>query len=169
MAGLVGSIVAALGLIAAIWGLTWFQHRDPPNPAPTVDYQAQLAEARSAAPFGVLAPNPAPQGWRATSVSWDGSAPEYAWHLGFLTGSGPDADYVGLEQSNADPRDFLSSATPADQPGPPVTIDGVRWQTLSSSAGETALVLLGDGVTTVVTGTAPLDQLIVFATSLTAG
>jgi hypothetical protein len=170
MGGLVGSIVAALGLILAIWGLTWFQHRDPPNPAPTVDYQSQLAQARSAAPFAVLAPEHVPQGWRATSVSWDGSAPEYAWHLGFLTSGGDGSDdYVGLEQGNADPSQFVATATPADQPGPPVTIDGVRWQTLSSSAGETALVLPGDGVTTVVTGTAPLDQLIAFAETLTSG
>ena len=122
MAGLVGSVVAALGLIIAIWALTWFQHRDPPNPSPTVDYQAELAQARGTSPVAVLAPQPAPQGWRATSVAWDGSAPEYAWHLGFLTGagSGSDVNYVGLEQSNAAPTEFLAAATPADEPGPPV-------------------------------------------------
>jgi Protein of unknown function (DUF4245) len=170
MSGLVGSIVAALGLILAIWGLTWFQHRDPPNPAPTVDYQSQLAQARDAAPFAVLAPDPVPQGWRATSVSWDGSAPEYAWHLGFLTGgNGSGDDYVGLEQGNADPAEFLAAATPADQPGPPVTIDGARWQTFSSSTGETAIVRSGEGATTVVTGTAPLDALMTFAETLTPG
>jgi Protein of unknown function (DUF4245) len=168
MAGLIGSIIAAIGLIVAIWGLTWFQHRDPPNPAPTVEYQAELAQARGAAPFTVLAPDPAPVGWRATSVSWDGSAPEYAWHLGFLTGSGSgsDVDYVGLEQGNAAPSEFIAAATPANQPGPPVDVDGVSWQTLTSSNGETALVLPGDGVTTVVTGSASLDQLVVFAESL---
>jgi hypothetical protein len=167
MAGLVGSIIAALGLIVAIWGLTWFQHRDPPNPAPTVEYQEQLALARAEAPFGVLAPDPPPAGWRATSVSWDGTAPEYAWHLGFLTGpgSGVDVSYVGLEQSNADPREFVAAATPADEPGPPVTIDGQAWQTLTS-VDETALVHPGDGVTTIVTGTAPLDELVAFAKSL---
>jgi hypothetical protein len=171
MAGLVGSVVAALGLIIAIWGLTWFQHRDPPNPSPTVDYQAELAQARGASPFAVLAPQPPPPGWRATSVSWDGSAPEYAWHLGFLTGagSGSDVNYVGLEQSNAAPTEFLAAATPADESGPPVTIDGASWQTFSSTSGESALVLPGEGVTTVITGTAPLDQLIAFAKTLTAG
>jgi hypothetical protein len=170
MNGLVGSIVAALGLILAVWALTWFQHRDPPNPAPTVDYRSELAQAREAAPFAVLAPDHVPQGWRATSVSWDGSAPEYAWHLGFLTGgNGSDDDYVGLEQSNADPADFLATATPADQPGPPVMIDEARWQTFSSSTGESAIVLSGDGVTTLVTGTAPLDALIAFAETLSSG
>jgi hypothetical protein len=169
--GLVGSIIAALGLIAAVWALTWFQHRDSPNPAPTVAYATQLSQARAAAPFTVLAPKSAPSGWRATSVSWDGTPPEYAWHLGFLTGSGSgsEVDYVGLEQSNADPTEFLPTATPADQPGPPVTIDGQTWQTLTSPDGETAIVLNGGDVTTVVTGTAPLDDLTAFAKTLSAG
>jgi hypothetical protein len=169
MSGLIGSIVAILGLIAAIWALTWFQHRDPPNPAPTVDYQAQLAQARGGAPFPVLAPDPAPTGWRATSVAWDGTPPEYVWRLGFLTGSAgsDDVDYVGIVQSNADPDEFLASATPADQPGPAVAIAGQRWQTLTSGT-ETALVRAGPQVTTVVTGTASLDELIAFAQSLSA-
>ena len=169
--GLVGSIVAALGLIAAVWGLTWFQHRDPPNPAPTVDYATELSQAREAAPFAVLAPDP-PPGWRPTSVSWDGTPPEYAWHLGFLTrsgDSGDSVDYVGLEQGNADPAEFVPASTPADRPGPPVTNGGQTWQTLTGSAGETAIVLNGKGVTTVVTGTAPLDELVAFAKTLTAG
>jgi len=169
MAGLVGSILAALGLIAVIWGLTWFQHRDPPTPAPTVDYGQQLAQARAQSPFGVLAPDPPPAGWRATSVSWDGTAPEYSWHLGFLTGPGSDVDYVGLEQGNAAPSEFLTAATPATDPGPWVRIEGARWQTYSSSRGEAALVLPGDGVTTVVTGTAPLDELVEFASTLGRG
>jgi hypothetical protein len=170
MSGLVGSVVAVLGLLVAIWAHTGFQHRGGPDPAPTVDYDAQLAQARSAAPFAVLAPDPAPARWRATSASWDGSPPEYAWHLGFLTGagSGSDVDYVGLEQSNADPDEFVAAATPADAPGPPVTIDGQPWQTLTSDT-ETAIVRTGDQVTTVVTGTAPLDELIAFAQTLSAG
>jgi hypothetical protein len=166
--GLVGSIVAALGLIAAIWGLTWFQHRDQAEPAPTVDYQAELAQARSAAPFAVLAPHPAPAGWRATSVSWDGTRPEYTWHLGFLSGSGTDAEYIGVEQSNADPADVVPAATPADQPGPSVAIAGDAWQTLTSDT-ETAIVLTERDVTTVVTGTASLDEIVAFAKTLTAG
>jgi hypothetical protein len=165
--GLIGSIVAALGLIAAIWALTWFQHRDQSDPSPTVDYQAQLAQARSQAPFAVLAPDPAPAGWRATSVTWDGTRPDYAWHLGFLAGSGSDAEYIGVEQSNADPADFVPAATPADQPGPSVTVEGQAWQTLTSET-ETAIVLAKPNVTTVVTGTGSLDEIVAFATTLSA-
>jgi hypothetical protein len=169
--GLVGSIVAVLGVIAAVWLVSriLFDQSGPADPAPTISYGQELAAARGAAPFAVLAPDPAPSGWRATSVSWDGVGPDYAWHLGFLDGAGAGADYVGVEQSNADPAEFVPTATPADQPGPTVTFDGQTWQTLTSPAGETAVVSSRPDVTTVVTGTVPLDQLVAFAKTLSAG
>ena len=49
----------------------------------------------------------------------------------------------------------------------PVEIDGQSWQTLTAGA-ETALVLVTDELTTLVTGTASLDQLVGFVGSLTA-
>jgi Protein of unknown function (DUF4245) len=163
-------LLAALGLIAAVWALTWFQHRDVPNPAPTVDYSSQLAQARAASPFDVLAPDPSPPGWRATSASWDGTPPQLAWHLGFLTGTGENADYVGLEEGNAAPADFIAATTSADQPGPPVVVAGRTWHTLASFDGrEHALVRSFGGVTTVVTGSAPQEELIAFVRTLSAG
>lgn len=163
--GLIGAMLAVLALIVFVWGLTRFQHRDVDDPAETVDYTSELSDARAQAPFDVLAPDPAPQGWRATSVKWSGAGPEVSWHLGFLTGTGDSAGYVGLEQGNAQPGPFVAESTTADQPGPPVTIAGAEWQQLTQG-DETALVLFGDGVTTVVTGTVPLDELITFAASL---
>jgi hypothetical protein len=168
--GLVGAVLMSLLLIAAIWLLSRFQHHDPANPAPTVDYSSSLAQARAEAPFGVLAPHPVPAGWRATSASWDGAGPVVKWHLGFLTAKGADAQYVGLDQSNAVPREFVAATTTADEPGPAVTIDGVRWKTLTSSDGdETALVLQRPHVTTVVSGTAAKSVLEGYAASLSRG
>jgi hypothetical protein len=168
--GLIGSLVVALLAIAFVWGLSRFQHRDVENPTPTVDYVDELTAARDQAPFGVLAPDPVPDGWRPTSARWDGVGPEYSWHLGFLTSQSSDADYVGLEQGNAAPSEFVAAATPADQPGAPVEIRGQAWQTLTSNNGEeTALVLAGDHETTVVTGSAPEGDLVAFAETLSAG
>ena len=161
--GLVGAIVACLLLFLAMWGLTRFQTRDNDDPVQTVDYRAELDQARRQAPFDVLAPVPAPSGWRATSALWRGAGPEVSWHLGFLTSTG---DYVGLEQGNALARLFIADRTPADTPGDPVAIDGTEWQVLTSGDDETALVLEGDDVTTIVTGTAPEAELIEFAESL---
>ncbi len=166
LGGLVGSLLMVLLLICFVWGLSRFQHRDTPTPATTVDYSAALATARAGAPFAVLAPAPAPSGWRATSVKWTGAGPDVSWHLGFLTSDGA---YVGLDQGNALPRDFVAAHTPADQPGPPVRVNGLRWDTLSSSdGGEHALVREGAGVTTVVTGTVSEDELVGYVETLTA-
>ena len=162
--GLIGALVVVLVLIASIWALSRLTDRGTSDPATTVDYSASLAEARHAAPFDVLAPSPAPLGWRATSAEWDGVGPEVSWHLGFLTS---DGDYVGLEQGNAPATDFVPASTPATQPADTVMVGAQRWQSLVSDDGdEHALVRQGRGVTTVVTGTAPVSDLLAFAASL---
>lgn len=164
--GLVGAILVSLLVIAFMWGLTRFQAREPVEPARTVDYAAALEEARGQAAFDVLAPSPEPDGWRATSVEWQGAGPEDIWRLGGLTDAG---EYVGVKQGNAIPRDLIAEETPADQPGAPVAVDGEQWRRLTSSDGEeTALVRTRDDVTTIVTGTASLGYLLEFAESLRA-
>ncbi|HEY7043903.1 MAG TPA: DUF4245 domain-containing protein [Nocardioidaceae bacterium] len=162
VAGLVGALLVTLPLLAGVYLFTLLGRHEAPDPVTPVDYTAELATARAEAPFAVLAPESLPAGWRATSVNWDGAGPENAWHLGFLT----DTDeYVGLEQGNAVAQEFVADKTPADQPGEPVRIEGTIWQTLTGN-GDTALVHVEDGVTTIVTGTAPESTLVAFARSL---
>jgi hypothetical protein len=166
--GLTGAVVMSLILIGAIWLLSRFQHHDPVNPAPTVDFSAALAQARAEAPFEVLAPSPVPPGWRATSARWDAAGPVLTWHLGLLT-DGAHPDYVGLDQSNDVPQEFIAATTTADEPAGSVSIGGVAWRTLSSSdGGETALVLQRPGVTSIVSGTASKSVLVGYTGSLTA-
>ncbi len=168
VSGLAGAIVMSLLLIASIWALSRFQHRDPADPAPPVDYLAPLAAARGVAPFDVLAPAEVPAGWQATSTRWVGEGEQMSWHLGFLTA--PSAgEYVGLDQGTAAPQDIVAATTSADQPNGSVKVGGVAWSSLVSSDGnESALVLRGDGVTTVVSGTASESVLQTFAGSLSA-
>jgi hypothetical protein len=154
VSGLVGAVLMSLVLIAAIWLLSRFQHHDPISPTPTVNFSAPLAQARAEAPFKVLAPHPVPPGW----------------HLGLLTARGSDAEYVGLDQSNDIPREFIAATTTADEPGPPVTIGKVVWKTLTSADGhETALVQERPKVTTIVSGTAGKAVLEGYVASLSAG
>lgn len=162
VSGLVGALLVSLALIACFFAFSFFQRGSSTDPAPTVDYSGALAQARSQAPFAVLAPAQLPGGWRATSVEWSGSGPENAWHLGVLTNHD---EYVGLEQGNAVAQTFIAEHTRAIEPGAPAQIEGQTWQTLTSGS-ETALVLTGDGVTTLVTGTAPRSDLMTFAVSL---
>jgi Protein of unknown function (DUF4245) len=163
--GLVGAILVCLALIAVMWLLTRFQGAggEDADPAPTVEYADAFEQARAQADFDVLAPRQAPPGWRATSVEWEQAGPIQTWRLGFVT---PSEEFVGVEQSNDASGDVVEAATPADQPGAPVIIAGETWQTLTAADGETAFVLAGDDVTTVVTGTAPEDELVTFVESL---
>ena len=166
ISGLFGALVVVLVLVAAVWGLSLTHGRPSVRPAEAIDYSADLAEAGRQAPFAVLAPADTPSGWVATSARWSGAGPEVSWHLGFRT---DDGEYVGLEQGNQSPSSFVAARTVADQPVEPATIAGRTWSTLISGDGdEHALVLLGEGVTTVVTGTAPEEDLIAFAASLRA-
>lgn len=114
-----------------------------PSVAP-VDYSLDLTQARSAAPYAVLAPEGLPKGWTATAVHFDsevygpggtgivrGGAPgvPLRWELGF---SSPDAQYVALDQVNAAPDKLLSVQAPnaaavAGTDGM-VTVGGFTWQ-----------------------------------------
>lgn len=161
--GLVGAMVVTLLLMGGVGLLTLLQHRQIDNAAPTVQYAELLVQARAQAPFGVLAPQPVPAGWRATSAEWNAAGPEKSWHLGFLTNH---AEYVGLDQGSTVSQQFVADKTRADQPGAPVQIAGKGWQTLTSGH-EMALVRVGGRVTTVVSGTAPQSTLVAFARSLT--
>jgi Protein of unknown function (DUF4245) len=164
MGGMVGALVAVLGLVAVMGGFAWLLHRPVDNPVKTVNFRAVLAVAREQAPFHVLAPDPVPAGLRATNVSWDGVGGRVSWHVGFLTSG---QDYIGLYQGNGPTTAFLDAATPATDRGAPVTVRGKRWMTLTNSdQGETALVRTVNGVTTVVTGTAPEPQLASFIAHL---
>jgi hypothetical protein len=164
---MIGAILVCLALIAAIWLLSRFQGAgsEDVQPAPTIDYADTLAQARSQAPFDVLAPAPEPGGWRATSVDWELAGPVRTWRLGFITSG---EEFVGLTQSNGSSSEVVEAATRADEPGAPVTIGSGSWQTLTSDEGERALVYVDDEVTTVVTGTASQDELVAFTESLSA-
>ncbi len=162
--GLIGAIVAVLLLIFVMFLLTRLAQRDVADPAATIDYRPSLAEARADAPFDVLAPEPVPPGWRATSAEAGKHDADYVWHLGFVV---DDEEYAAVDQSTAATQSFIAGVTPAAEPGQPVEINGVRWQTLHEADGDdNALLLRGDESTTVVSGTVPEDALVGFAESL---
>ncbi|WP_030623105.1 DUF4245 domain-containing protein [Streptomyces sclerotialus] len=133
----------------------------------TVSYRVELATARRAAPYPVAAPEGLPQGWRATSVSYQASddGEGGAWHLGFLN---PKDQYAAVEQSDAPAREFVKkvtlNATPA---GGAQDVDGARWDRYEGDTYK-ALVRKESGHTTVVTGTASYDGLAELAGALRA-
>ncbi len=162
--GLIGAMLAVLLTILVVWGLTWFQRRPTEPPGETVQYTKLLAHAREVAPFHVLAPEPEPSGWRATSASYTPTRQHDTWHLGFLTRQG---QYVGLAQSTMSRQDLLQAKTRARQGDGAVTVAGHHWRRLTSADGkETALVRTHGDVTVLVTGTAGLASLKTLVRSL---
>ena len=158
------SLAVVLGFVAAVGALSVFTRQQPPDPVHPVDYSAALDAARRTASYRVLAPEPPPPGWRATSVSASGDAGGFTWHLGFLT---RDTQYVGLEQSDVRPAAFVAAKTEGSSADGTVLLRGVRWERrLDPGRSERSLVRVAAGVATVVTGTTSYPRLSVFASSL---
>ncbi|MBV9022301.1 MAG: DUF4245 domain-containing protein [Streptomycetaceae bacterium] len=136
-----------------------------------VDYSIELGQARRAAPYPVAAPSGLSGQWRATSVTYDDSDPKNAqWHLGFLD---PENQYAAIEQSNGDAARFISDKTRASQRSGSQIVDGQIWErydggryrALVREQPVTSAAAAGP-VTTMVTGTAPYDQLAQLASAL---
>lgn len=159
---MIRSMVVVLAVVAAILIVTW---RPKPDPVRTVDITQALVTARSSADFAVEVPT-LPD-LRATSVRWEpteGSEGVLVWHLGYVTASD---EYLQVSQSRAAGDAFLAEQTGGGEPGETVTIAGERWQVFTAPE-RTSVVRIDDGVTTVVSGTDPLDQVKTAAGTLQA-
>jgi hypothetical protein len=156
------ALLACFIVVAFLMIVTWRPKSEKVN---EVAYTAQLQDARKVASW-VRGPEPMPAGWKATSVEF--RAPQQSpvsWHLGIVT---DQKKYVGLEQSNVTTRGFQSDKLGKTSDDGTSTVAGVVWQrkTLQDRKGEQALVLIGSGVTTIVTGNAGYQALETFAATL---
>ena len=159
---MVWALVACFIVVAFLMIVTWRPKEEKVN---AVEYSAQLEDARKVAPW-VRGPEPMPTGWTATSVEF--RAPEQrpmTWHLGIVT---TEKKYVGLEQSNVTGGQFQSDKMGRTSDDGTSTVSGVSWQrkVLLDRKEENALVLVGSGVTTIVTGNAGYPALEAFASTL---
>jgi hypothetical protein len=156
------ALLATFVVVAFLMIVTW---RPKEEKVRAVEYTAQLADARKAAPW-IRGPEPMPEGWTATSVEF--RAPEQrpiTWHLGTVTS---EKKYVGLEQSNQTSRGYQNEELGKTEDDGTSTVGGVVWQrkTLLERKNENALVLVGSGVTTIVVGNAGYPALETFAATL---
>lgn len=160
---MVFALVICLVVVAFLILVTWRPKGEAKPKA--VEYTAQLQDARKAAAW-VRGPEPMPSGWTATSVEF--RAPEQqpmTWHLGVVTS---EKKYVGIEQSNVTGGKFQSDKLGRTSDDGTTAVAGVTWQrkVLLDRKGENALVLVGSGVTTIVTGNAGYPALETFASAL---
>ncbi len=133
-----------------------------------VDYRVELDTARRAAPYGVAAPEGLGDDWQATSVSYRAGGEEKGsvWHLGFRD---PQRRYVAVEQSDGPARVFVDDVTQrAEKTAATEKVGDVVWQRWEGPKYN-ALVREEQGVTTVITGTAPAERLKEMAAALRTG
>lgn len=162
LTNMVWALLACFIVVAFLMIVTW---RPKHEQVKAVEYSAQLEDAKKVAPW-VRGPEPMPSGWTATSVEF--RAPEQSpmtWHLGVVTS---EKKYVGLEQSNVTGRQFQSDKLGRTSDDGTSTVGGVTWQrkVLLDREQENALVLVGSGATTIVTGNAGYPALEAFASAL---
>jgi preprotein translocase subunit SecG len=162
LTNMVWALLACFIVVAFLMIVTW---RPKHEQVKAVEYSAQLEDAKKVAPW-VRGPELMPSGWTATSVEF--RAPEQSpmtWHLGVVTS---EKKYVGLEQSNVTGRQFQSDKLGRTSDDGTSTVGGVTWQrkVLLDREQENALVLVGSGATTIVTGNAGYPALEAFASAL---
>ncbi|MFE0425246.1 DUF4245 domain-containing protein [Streptomyces sp. NPDC058953] len=164
----VRDMVLSMTVIGAVVAVIYlFLPNDDEDRIKPVDYRMELVTAQRAAPYPLMAPQGLSQGWKPTSVRYDRNAGS-AWHLGFLD---PDREYIAIEQSTQPYAKYVSKVTlKAVNTGGTQLVNGVAWERWEGEKYD-ALVLRdkADGVTTVVTGTAPLARLTEMAESLKGG
>jgi hypothetical protein len=135
----------------------------------TVDISRQVAAAREAAAYPVLAPRGLSARWRPTSaritVAPSAGGSSATLHLGYVT---PRARYLALEEGDA--TGFVADQLGrGPRPLPTVEIGGSPWQQWRTASGELALTRTAQGRSVVLTGSAALDELRELAGSLATG
>jgi hypothetical protein len=166
-AGLAGAMIVLLAAVLAFVGFRALVRGDVPDPAPAVDYATPLRYARAEAGLDVLAPDPLPDGWRATSARARSEGDVATWHLGLVTAAG---SYAAVEQSDGERREFVDRFADGATPAGSSTVEGTTWRRLEGgSPEERALVRTERGVTTMVAGSASWAELEELAATLRAG
>ncbi len=152
------SLAVVLASIAVIMAITW---RPTPDPVRVIDPTPVLVQARAEADYPILYPAGLDAAWRPTSARWEitpASAPDPAWHVGFVT---PDDAYAQLGQSVTEDPSYVGDQIGAAEPAG-------EWEgwIRYDSIDQRALVRVDSGVTVVVSGTAPWPTLQVLAERL---
>jgi hypothetical protein len=162
-------MVRSLGLVVAIIAVTLIfvpalVHPNKSERFAAVDYSDCVAGFHQLTGKTALTPT-LPAGWAANAAALTGGRSAAHLHIGWAT---PKAKYAGLEESVESSAPFVRSVL--GQRGATATgrvpINGVTWQTSTSSRGEYSLIDTIDGITVVVTGSASPAQLQLLAASL---
>lgn len=165
----IGDMVRSLGLVAVIIAVTLIFvpaliHPNKSERLAAFDYSDYVSGFHQLTGKTALTPT-LPAGWTANAAALTGGRSAAHLHIGWAA---PQAKYAGLEES-------VESSVPFERSvlGPrgatatgSVVINGVPWQTSTSSRGEYSLSDTIGGITVVVTGSASPAQQQLLAASL---
>ena len=144
--GLVVGVVLVLAVVVAVT-------LPDGEPVPELDYAEAVEGARQQVPYELVAPDQLPDGWRVTSARVRPTPDGTVWSLGLVT---DDGDFVGLEQTDADPRRVERERLQDYEPDGTTAVDGAEWQrwverarspdrALRRDLDETTVVVVGTG------------------------
>jgi len=109
-----------------------------------------------------------PAGWRANAVRFERSTDGLqTWHAGYIS---PDEQYIAIEQTRGATDTWVAAQTNRGRAEGTLTAAGRTWQKIRrGDKVQISLVNRGKGakdMTTILTGTAPYDELVTFAQRL---
>lgn len=163
-----GIVALAVALGAAIGWYYLGRPDESAQPIRTVDWSAWVRAGLADDALLLHAPAALPQGWRATSATYQGGN-QPRWKLGMLTDQGR---FVGLEETYESAEDVVERVVDENATeGPEVTINGAVWQSWSDEGGDYAVSLdidvpEGRSESVVVFGSAPDEEIRDFAGTL---
>lgn len=136
--GMVGALLVSLAVIAVFVGLRAISRDNTATPVATFPYGPLLKQARADKRLLAPAPDPMPDGWRATSARYVPGS-NASWHLGILTAQGK---YVGIEESRSPVSDKVSQFLgDAATKGNVTRVGKRRWRAWTLPDGDYALTL----------------------------
>lgn len=152
--GACGLVVGALFLVSP--------HKEG-DPVKRVQYELTFQQASRVAPYQLLAPQGLAERWRATSVDFSGFDPSKTeWHIGFIN---PKDKYAAVEQTNGFTDELVRDKGKRGKPVGSVNVAGEQWKSYDGPKYR-SLVRVDNGITTMVTGNASVEDLTVLAASL---
>lgn len=159
---MVRSMLVVLAFVVVLLIVTW---RPQPDAVKVVDPTAAVLLATDQADFAIDAPTGLAEGWRPTSARWEPTAksiPDPVLHIGYVT---PDDQYAQFSQSANASDDYTAEQTDDGIAVGTQAVEGVNWERWEHGDRH-SLVLIADGTTTIVSGTAGWDELITLAAAL---
>lgn len=165
--GAVLDLVRSLAVIGAMVAVIYLLVPRPAGTnAPPVDVPGAAEVAEAAGDVPVVVPDLGAD-WEVTSARRDrpGEREPATWHVGYLA---PSGGYAGLEVGDDVTEAWIERVTSDGTEAGTQDVGGTAWQVYESAdPRRTSLLLEQDGRTTVVTGSAVLDDLVELAAAAT--